>query len=324
MHNGEGQHKRIVLESGRDVSENLRMPPLEYLKMFDIIVVQETWALSSKPLIGFVDYSRFAHNSSISWRAKGRLAVYVSSNLTAKVTVMDIQEPWLLALHLDGWSLQMVDPLSLVNIYIGPREKSMMVGKLINYLQELKRDCMAANLLLTGDFSSNLLQPPAENHNDEHGAMLDQSYPHYRRQDKIGKKLLRAYELAGLIVLNGRLLGDTPPTWFLTLTFPWQTIHCTTSDHQPQTIWVRVNINMNSLGPARILQEDEHSESPKCLKCNSDTVHDLAVVAVEIFEPAKTFESNPIEAWEWFSEFLVAKYLDKRSHKSASINLGHS
>ncbi|KAJ1193595.1 hypothetical protein NDU88_002891 [Pleurodeles waltl] len=184
---------------------------------YSIIVLQETWLVDPIELAGSLHHIG-AEKSNKSDRASGGLATYISTALQVTTEQLAFSSTDLQAIKIN-FSFNRQAPLIIFNVYAHPRKhrKVLLFETLLQKVEEIRCANPAWDILVTGDFNSNLIFTPEP---DEQLAaenaiwsVLPQLPSIQMKLDIRGKQLVEALEHLSMRVLNGRVKGDVPPSF---------------------------------------------------------------------------------------------------------------
>ncbi|KAJ1199273.1 hypothetical protein NDU88_003111 [Pleurodeles waltl] len=185
---------------------------------YSIIVLQETWLVDPIELGGYSLHHIGAEKSNKSGRASGGLATYISTALQVTTEQLAFSSIDLQAIKIN-FSFNRHAPLIIFNVYAHLRKhrKVLLFEKLPQKVEEIRCANPAWDILVTGDFNSNLIYTPEP---DEQLAaenairsVLPQLPSIQMKLDIRGKQLVEALEHLSMRVLNGRVKGDAPPSF---------------------------------------------------------------------------------------------------------------
>ncbi|KAJ1164747.1 hypothetical protein NDU88_005181 [Pleurodeles waltl] len=179
---------------------------------YSIIVLQETWLVDPIELGGYSLHHIGAEKSNKSGRASGGLATYISTALQVTTEQLAFSSTDLQAIKIN-FSFNRQAPLIIFNVYAHPRKhrKVLLFETLLQKVEEIRCANLAWDILVTGDFNSNLIFTPEP---DEQLAaenaiwsVLPQLPSLQMKLDIRGKQLVEALEHLSMKVLNGRVKG---------------------------------------------------------------------------------------------------------------------
>ncbi|KAJ1116697.1 hypothetical protein NDU88_004903 [Pleurodeles waltl] len=182
---------------------------------YSIIVLQETWLVDPIELGGYSLHHIGAKKSNKSGRASGGLATYISMALQVTTEQLAFSLTDLQAINI-FFSFNRHTPLIIFNVYAHPRKhrKVLLFEKLLQKVEEIRCANPTWDILVTGEFNSNLIYTPepgeqlaAEN---AIWSVLPQLPSIQTKLDIRGKQLVEALEHLSMRVLNGRVEGDVP------------------------------------------------------------------------------------------------------------------
>mgnify|MGYP002804435076 CR=1 FL=1 len=190
---------------------------LEGWDAHDIILLQETWALTPLPIQGYVLHHKEATKSERSRRPTGGLAVYVAVRLAISSTQVPTTESCLQIIKLELNEGGKSHFLLIFNVYAHPSKnvKEKVLTELIERITEARSSDPRAGLIISGDFNLNLLYTPEDDEilamENEYWAIPPQHDLEALRKNRSAEKLVTSLEHQALRVVNGRLAGDIPP-----------------------------------------------------------------------------------------------------------------
>ncbi|KAJ1185237.1 hypothetical protein NDU88_002031 [Pleurodeles waltl] len=185
---------------------------------YSIIVLQETWLVDPIEQGGYSRHHIGAEKLNKSGRASGGLATYISTALQVTTEQLAFSSTDLQAIKIN-FSFNRHAPLIIFNVYAHRRKhrKILLFKKLLQKVEEIRCANPTWDILVTGDFNSNLIYTPepeeqlaAEN---AIWSVLPQSPSIQTKLDIRGKQLVEALEHLSMRVLNSRVEGDVPPSF---------------------------------------------------------------------------------------------------------------
>lgn len=173
---------------------------LSFLQNQDLILLQETWNMKSVPIPGYIGYHILAETFSNFGHPRGGLSMYAMAKYDWLIEELDAGENWLQALKLTGklYPNKLSWQLIIINVYIHPEKKPQKEKflTLVNLIKVLQKTHEHRNLIISGDFNSNL---------------ITSKQTRRKRKDVLGNQLITLeLEVLGLTTLNGNLIGDRP------------------------------------------------------------------------------------------------------------------
>ncbi|KAJ1082079.1 hypothetical protein NDU88_002249 [Pleurodeles waltl] len=184
---------------------------------YSIIVLQETWLVDPIELGGYSVHNIKAVKSNKSGRPSGGLATYISTALHATIEQLAFSTTDLQAIKIN-FSISHHVPLIIFNVYAHPRKyrKALLFEQLLQKVEEIRCVNPTWDILVTGDFNTNLIYTPEPD--DQLAAkknaiwsVLPQLPSAETRLDIRGKQLVEALEHLSMRVLNGRVTEDLLP-----------------------------------------------------------------------------------------------------------------